>query len=64
MAGRASSTTMTRFRVEVVSTTMAPRAACTRPRRRIPIQPKRCGRVRSHAAIPRTAKALIIIPVT
>src|ERR1700760_2293937 len=36
MAGRASSTTMIRFSVDVVSTTIAPSAACTRPSRKIP----------------------------
>ena len=39
-AGSASSTTMTRFIVEVVSTTIAPSADCTRPRRAIPSQPR------------------------
>lgn len=39
MAGMAISTTMTRLMVEVVKTTMAPRAVCTRPKRKIPSHP-------------------------
>ena len=39
IAGSASSTTMTRLRVEVVSTTIAPSAVCTRPSRTMPSQP-------------------------
>ena len=39
VAGSASSTTMTRFRVEVVSTTIAPSAVWTSPSRTIPSQP-------------------------
>ena len=40
IAGSASSTTMTRFSVEVVRTMMAPRDVWTRPRRRIEPQPR------------------------
>mgnify|MGYP007089541964 CR=1 FL=1 len=34
-AGKASSTTINRFKVEVVMTTIAPRQSCTRPMRKI-----------------------------
>ena len=39
IAGNASSTTMTRLSVEVVSTTMDPSEACTSPSRTMPSQP-------------------------
>jgi len=40
MAGNANSTTITRFKVDVVVTTTAPRQACTRPSRITCHQPK------------------------
>jgi hypothetical protein len=45
IAGKASSTTITRFIVEVVSTTIAPSDVCTRPSRTMPSQPRVCGLV-------------------
>jgi hypothetical protein len=39
MAGKASSTAITRLSVPAVSTTIAPSAVCTGPRRKMPNQP-------------------------